>query len=332
MVPGSLWRPGPARCARLRDDDAVTLSGPLRLPAVRHGLLLTAAVLLVCTAVATLSWASLQRAQAQLDGLTARATGRIVAVGADVRPDVVRVRWEPPGRPARISEIALDGIRPAPGTRTEIAYDPSDPARATLPGSAVIATANRALIDLGCVAVVALSVLALGGLRILAGVRATRGQRRVLRARRVRYQSGLLSRSWLETEDPPRCWIPVYFDPALVTLPAPAEVTLRGSGRRIAALLGDRIVPASGRVHTTEPRGRRIDNPARPDADTARRAREATLRRHLRVDLALTIPAPFVGLFWAYLDGGGVGSWAGATTVAAAVGMWTGAYRGSDPT
>jgi peptide/nickel transport system ATP-binding protein len=36
-------------------------------------------------------------------------------------------------------------------------------------------------------------------------------------------------------------------------------------------------------------------------------------------------------LFWAYLDGGGVGSWAGATAVATAVGLWTGAYRGSDP-
>lgn len=309
----------------------MTLPGPLRLPAVRHGLLLTAAVLVVCATVGALCWMSWQRAQAQLDGLTARATGRIVAVGVDGRPDVVRVRWAPPGRPARTSEIELD-VHPAPGTRTEIAYDPSDPARATLPDSAVIATANRALTDLGCVAVVALTVLVLGGLRVLAAVRATRGQWRVLRARRVRYQSGLLSRSWLETEDPPRRWIPVYFDPALVTLPAPAEVTLHGSGRRVAARLGRRTVPPSGRVRNAEPRGRRIDNPARPDADTARRAREATLWRHLRVDLALTIPAPLVGLFWAYLDGGGIGSWAGATAVAAVVGMWTGAYRGSDPT
>lgn len=293
-------------------------------------MLLTAAVLVVCTAAAALCWMSWQRAQAQLDGLTARATGQIVAVGVDGRSDAVRVRWDPPGRPPRTSVFALDAVRPAPGTRTEIAYDPSDPARATVPGSAVIATANRALTDLGCIAVVALTVLALAAQRALTWVRAARGPRRVLRARRVRYQSGLLSRSWLETEDPPRRWIPVYFDPALITLPAPAEVALRGD-RRMVALIGDRAVPPSGRVRSTEPRGRRVDNPARPDSDTARRAREATLWRQLRVDLALAIPAPLVGLFWAYLDGGGVGSWAGATAVAAAVGLWTGAYRGSDP-
>ncbi|MPZ66750.1 MAG: hypothetical protein GEU83_14995 [Pseudonocardiaceae bacterium] len=85
------------------------------------------------------------------------------------------------------------------------------------------------------------------------------------------------------------------------------------------------------RSHRATLPGRCVDNPARPDADTARRAREATLWRHLRVDLALAIPAPLVGLFWAYLDGGGVGSWTGATAVAAVVAMWTGAYRGSDP-
>lgn len=304
----------------------------LRLPAVRHGLLLTAAVLTTCGVLAALCATSWQVAQRQLDGLTARAPGQAVAVGVGGQPDVVRVRWDPAGRPARTSEIALDAGPPVPGTRIEVAYDPSDPARATLPGSAVIATANRTLTNLACITVVALAILVLGALRAFGAARAARGQRQVLRTRRVRFQSGLLSRSWLETEDPPRRWLPVYFDPALVTLPAPAEVPLRGNpGRRAAAVIGDRMVPPSGRVRTTEPRGRRVDNPARPDTDTSRRAREATLWRHLRVDLALAIPAPLVGLFWAYLDGGGVGSWAGATAVAAAVGMWTGAYRGSDP-
>lgn len=287
---------------------------------------------MICAAVATVSWTSWQRAQSQLDGLTARATGRITAVGVGGRPDVVRVRWEQAGGLARTSEVALDADRPDVGTRTEVAYDPSDPARATVPGSAALAAASRGFANAASAAAVALAVLALGGLRASGAARAARGPQRMLRARRVRYHSGLLSRSWLETEDPPRRWIPLYFDPALVTLPAPADVPLLGHpGRRVAARIAGRTVPSSGRARTTEPRGRRIDNPARPDADTARRAGEATLGRHLRVDLALALPAPLVGLFWAYLDGGGIRSWVGATVVAAVVGMWTGAYRGSDP-
>ena len=56
------------------------------------------------------------------------------------------------------------------------------------------------------------------------------------------------------------------------------------------------------------------------------------MRRQLRTDLVLTVPAPFVGLFWVFLDGGGVATWAGATVLVAALGLWWGALRGSDPT
>jgi hypothetical protein len=51
----------------------------------------------------------------------------------------------------------------------------------------------------------------------------------------------------------------------------------------------------------------------------------------LRVDSVFLVPAPIVGLFWAYVDGSGFTGWITATVVAAALGLWWGALRGSDP-
>jgi hypothetical protein len=48
--------------------------------------------------------------------------------------------------------------------------------------------------------------------------------------------------------------------------------------------------------------------------------------------VALIVPAPLLGLVWAYLDQGGVPSWCGATALCATLAIWLAAIRGSDPT
>ena len=78
--------------------------------------------------------------------------------------------------------------------------------------------------------------------------------------------------------------------------------------------------------------GRRTDSPSRPDEYALAKARSAGLLRQLRVDAALVVPAPLIGLFWAYLAQGGVPSWAGATALCATFALWYAAIRGSDPT
>jgi hypothetical protein len=94
---------------------------------------------------------------------------------------------------------------------------------------------------------------------------------------------------------------------------------------------GQRLYP-SGRARRTEPPGRRTDSPTRPDAYTEARATEANRwRRQLRTDAALVVPAPVIGVLWAYLDDGGITSWLGATALAAAAALWWAAIRGSDP-
>ncbi|MGH4014390.1 MAG: hypothetical protein ACRDSL_10795 [Pseudonocardiaceae bacterium] len=96
----------------------------------------------------------------------------------------------------------------------------------------------------------------------------------------------------------------------------------------VAASASAHRLHPSGPTRATEPRGRRIDSPARPDEDAPR----SGWRRQLRADAVLLTPAPIVGLLWAFLDGGGVLTWVCATTLAAALGLGWAALRGSDPT
>jgi hypothetical protein len=51
----------------------------------------------------------------------------------------------------------------------------------------------------------------------------------------------------------------------------------------------------------------------------------------LRIDAALLVPAPLLGILWAYLDDGGLLGWLGATAVAAVLALWWAAIRGADP-
>jgi hypothetical protein len=301
--------------------------------AVRHGLLATALVLLVCAGVAVVSWRSLSTLDGTLTRLTARGSGQITQTTSDA----VTVTWPLPDGRAATARVPLAVTAPPAGTRADIAYDPRDPGTAVVPGAQVLADADRARGGIAFSALVAVAVLLAGAWRVLTRARATRAPARRLLVRRVRVQSGLLTRSWLETESAPERWIPVYYDPVLVALPAPAEVELHGDPRR------DRLVAArvpgpdgpvwlypSGPVTARHPRGRRGDSPTQPDPDQVARAHTG-LARQLRADAVLVIPAPFVGLFWAYLDGSGFTGWLGATTVAAALGLWLAAWRGSDP-
>lgn len=144
---------------------------------------------------------------------------------------------------------------------------------------------------------------------------------------RVRQQYQLLSRSWLEfTADSRTCWLPVYFDPTLVTMP-----TQKASFDTTIQVTGHRLFP-SGPVHRTEPRGRLIDNPTRADPEGSAQAVRATrLSRRVLLDAQFAVAAPFAGLFWVYIAGDGLPAFAGATVVAAGAATWFAAIRGSDP-
>ncbi|MEU4320609.1 hypothetical protein AB0F85_22995 [Nocardia fluminea] len=179
--------------------------------------------------------------------------------------------------------------------------------------------------QLSALAVVGLAVLAYtayqGGLAFgvfPAGLVATG----TVRGRRVRQQYRLVSRSWLEISSGDRMvWQPVFYEPALSTL-TPTDLEL--TGRTIHD--GNTRFYPSGRVRTTEPAGKLVDNPSRP-ADPP----VFGIARRLILDLQQAVGAPLVGLLWVYVMNGGLGAFIAATTVAAATFTWLSAIRGSDP-
>ncbi|WP_067825860.1 hypothetical protein [Nocardia inohanensis] len=146
--------------------------------------------------------------------------------------------------------------------------------------------------------------------------------------RRVRQQHRLVSRSWLEFTLGGRTrWLPVYFDPTLVTLTQDnADLSTR-----TVHIDGARMYP-SGRFRDQEPVGRLIDNPSRPDTHaTTTAVAAARIGRRLLLDAQSAVVAPFVGLLWVYVGGGGTITFVAATLIAATTATWLAAIRGSDP-
>ncbi|MFE5288040.1 hypothetical protein ACFRAQ_23980 [Nocardia sp. NPDC056611] len=151
-----------------------------------------------------------------------------------------------------------------------------------------------------------------------------RGGAKELAVRRVRQQHRLVSRSWLEfSVDGRNRWLPVYFEPGLVTLtPRTAEI-----GGRKVSVDGRRMYP-SGRVRDSEPVGRLVDNPERVDPEAIGRT---GVGRRVLLDAQSAVAGPFAGLLWVYVAGGGVGAFVAATMVGAATATWLSAVSGSDP-
>jgi hypothetical protein len=294
----------------------------------------SALVLLICALIAGLSVWTLGAVGGRVAGATARSSGEVVRAAGQT----VDIRWSALGM-QRIDTLELAVSVPPVGTRTEVAYDPRDPNIVFIPASTELAAVDRAASGVAFSGLLAAVVLITVGWQLISRRRLRRRPGQPRNVRRVRVQSGLLTRSWLELLDSQapdstaQHWIPVHFDPVLVTLPAPTSVQLHGDPQRdrlVAADVDGTWLHPSGPVRSSEPRGRRIDSPSHPDA--LQTAATPGWRRQLRADVGLLTPAPVVGLLWTFLDGGGVITWACATTLTATLALWWAALRGSDPT
>lgn len=304
---------------------------PGRGRALRYGVLTSALVFLVSTVLAVVAGAELTAHADRLRSATERTFGTVSTADRNR----VTVRWTPAAGGSRTDTVELAGPAPPAGTRTEVAYDPAAPHAPLVPGATLLADADRALSTLVIAGTVAAVVVGVGGWQLATRRRAARAPASAVPVRRVRIRAGVVARSWLETETRPVRWIPVHFDPVLVTLASPTEVRLHGDPwrrRLVAAEIDGRLLHPSGPVRSVEPRGDRADNPARTDATTAHRAAALRgLRRQVVADLPLLVPAPLAAALWAWVDGGGVGTWLASTALLGGLGLWSAALRGSDP-
>nr|WP_174555641.1 hypothetical protein [Nocardia flavorosea] len=197
--------------------------------------------------------------------------------------------------------------------------------------------------QLSALAVVAIGIVGYSGYRIAVALGVLRhgtSDHGTVTVRRVRQEYQLLSRSWLELRDGDRIrWLPVYFGPELIsytggTAPLRQRRMVLRNTRTDPDTVSEsefRIFP-SGRARDHEPPGRLIDNPARVDPDARVRAQTAAkLTRRLLLDAQSVVAAPFAGLLWVYVVGGGIPAFTGACCVTAAAAIWLAAIRGSDP-
>jgi hypothetical protein len=232
------------------------------------------------------------------------------------------------------------------GTSLTILYDPSDPGLVHAGGD----TVDVRLRNLESGILFALLVFLVGTIgtafRLWRRIVAERRAAHTFPVRWAQYRRGLIRRSWLVVEDARReWWVPVYWQPGLSALLAGTPCRVHGSPALdrllVVEVRGTPIWPA-GRRRPAKPRGKgEWVEGAVKWTKTAEKQRErdggpqiepVPLARHVAGDVALVLPAPLLGLLWAYIDSSGVGGFAIATALVASVLFWLPGVFGSDPT
>jgi len=225
-------------------------------------------------------------------------------------------------------------------------YAPGDPSRYWAVGDADYVRQTNLVSGL----LFALLVLVVGvlttGFRLWRRVVAERRPAHTHPVRWAQYRRGLIRRSWLVIEDAKReWWVPVYWEPELATLLVGTPCRVHGNPALDRLLVIDvhgTLVWPSGRRRPAKPRrkGEWVEGGVRW-TKTAERQREreggpepeqVPLSRHLTGDVALVLPAPVLGIIWAYLDRSGLAGFAIGTALVASVLFWVPGVFGSDPT
>jgi hypothetical protein len=301
--------------------------------AVRQLLLGLVPVLVVGLVVLTVLAAGLPAARAPLAAATASATATVTADGGPPQGRGLTVSFRDEEGRARTGELVLRRAVDVPdGAALTVRYDPGDdgdrvPVHAD--GDAASSGVADLVFGLAAVLVVLAVVTALTAGRLLSRPRLRRRPETSARATRVVTRQGMVVRSWLELTTPAGVrWLPVHWAAELEQLPPGSGVTVHGDvgrDRLVLPVVGGTEVWPSGRLRDRAPRG----DLRQAGVDPA--AGDLGLARQARADGVLPFLAPVLGLLWAYVSEGGLGSFAVATALAAAVLFWLPQLLGSDP-
>lgn len=272
-------------------------------------------------------------ARAPLADATATAVARVVETGRPPGDRGVLVTFDDDGdtRAGRI--VLAQAVAVEPGAEVTVRYDPT---AADGPSTTVFtdgdAATRRVQNLVASMVVVAAALLAAAGSTARVGLTRRRLRRRPavrLTATRLVIRRGLLVRSWLELETARGTrWLPVFWTPELTGLPQDSRIEVRGNpvtDRLVLPVVEGAEVWPSGRLRDRAPRGEQRA------PRSARDPQPAGLLRQVRMDLVAVFVAPLLGLVWAYLDEGGVASFAGGTALSAVGVFWLFQRLGSDP-
>jgi hypothetical protein len=300
--------------------------------AVRQLLLGLVPVLVVGVVVLTVLAVRLPGVRAPLAAATASATATVTPAGAPVDRELTVSFTDEDGRERTgVLELRRPVDVPA-GAELTVRYDPADdgdPVPVHADGDAATGAVADLVFGLAAVLVVLAVLTALTAARLLARPRLRRRPVTTVGATHVVTRQGLVVRSWLELGTTAGLrWLPVHWAPELERLRAGSSIGVHGDAARdrlVLPVVGGAEVWPSGRLRDRAPRG---------DLQTAGvdpSAADVGLARQARADGVLPFLAPVLGLLWAYVSGGGAGSFAVATALAAAVLFWLPQLLGSDP-
>src|SRR5262249_15827064 len=162
----------------------------------------------------------------------------------------------------------------------------------------------------------------------------------------AQFRRGLIRRSWLVVDDGKQeWWVPVYWEPGLNALLAGTPAKVHGNpalGQLLVIEVQGMVVWPAGPRRPAKPprRGDWVASTVK-GTKTAEKQRDreggpeiepVPLGRHLAGDVAMVLPAPVLGILWAYVDGSGLPGFAVATALVASVLFWIPGVFGSDPT
>ncbi|HSV66402.1 MAG TPA: DUF3592 domain-containing protein [Mycobacteriales bacterium] len=254
----------------------------------------------------------------QLRAATAVATGTVLADGAGSAG--LDVEWtDATGGRHRDRRVFPGAGAVSKGARVDIRYVPDNPSRSYAVGEEIFRRDRTYFSGLVFSMLVLLVALLVTATWIPRRAQAERRRVQTFPVSWAQTRRGLIRRSWLIISDGRReWWQPVYWDPVL-------RATLAGTPARVHGVPAiDKLLPVdlagqpiwpSGRRRATQPKGELTQNNVRwtkglekqrnkdggPDRD------QIPLGRHLLGDIGLVLPAPALGLVWAYLDGSGTG-------------------------
>jgi hypothetical protein len=299
-------------------------------------------VCLTLIVVLGLKAASINR---ELAPATATTTATITADGTG--DDGVKFDWTDEAGVTHHSTLVFPNAgQVSKDTTFIVQYVPSDPSRVYAAGDPVDTRAR----ELASGILFALLVLVVGlfvtGFRFWRRVVATRRPAQTYPVRWAQHRRGLIRRSWLVVNDAKReWWVPVYWQPGLASVLAGTPCKVHGNpalDKLLVVEVGGTPIWPAGRRRPAKPKtkGDWIEGLVKY-TKTAEKQREreggpeieqVSLPRHMAGDLALVLPAPLLGLLWAYIDSSGVAGFGIATALVATVLFWLPGVFGSDPT
>jgi hypothetical protein len=278
----------------------------------------------------------------ELSPATATATATVVSTGRG--PAGLPLRWTDTAGQQHTSRLVFPEVGSVKaGTIVTVRYVPDDPSRVYAAEDELNTRGRNFANGMLFTVLVMLVALAVTVVIILRRVRAARRRPRTCPVSWAQTRRGLIRRSWLVIGDGQReWWQPVYWQPRLAELLAGTPAKVHGSptvDRLLPVEVGGTVVWPSGRRRAGAPKGELRQNNVRWTRGLARQrekdgvdVEQVSLRRHLLGDVGLILPAPLLGLLWAYIDGSGAGGFVVATAMLVGMLFWLPAVFGSDPT